>query len=69
MYAAIYINSAGSPQARKSFPESYNRLWDHANRTGGLFSMQRSRGSLPAKGIKDMVENGAAYMTQSKIDT
>ena len=58
--------SAAVPNAELLYPASYLSLWDHAERTGGLFKL-RKYGKIPPKAERDIVENGASFLTQSKF--
>ena len=59
-----FLFSVKVPNADKIFPASYLRLWDHANRTGGLYSFLKTGGVLTQDMEDDVRENGASFLSQ-----
>ena len=62
----LYFSRISRPNAREVYPESYFRLWDHANRAGGLYHVRRY-GGIPPRAEPDIRDNGATFMTQGGI--
>ena len=55
------------PNAAQLFPASYLRLWDHAEKTDGLYSFLKAGGTLHREGVQDVRENGASYLAQGFV--
>ena len=50
-----YLNRHKVPNADLLYPASYIKLWDLAERTGGLYELRR-HGGIPPRAEKDIVE-------------